>query len=272
MTIINKNNNKYNKILKTRNKKDLFNYLKNREFNNYLEPYEETESYELYRHIEDNIPIEDKAKDLIYIIALLHNKTTTYEKYGIDDVKELYELQKTKIYKLKEYYYSLHDKIENQIYYYPEEYLLLKNISLIYKLLSKSEELLEEWYKSQIKETKVRKCTLHRNLTLKKIKEEDNKIYLIDWDNYSKDLVIYDFIIFYKNEYKILEMTSLYDLYLSKYPLTKTEQLLLYSNLSLPKQVLLNKSHYENTINIKYLITYATNTLNFISKYDEKNK
>ena len=49
------------------------------------------------------------------IIALLHNKTTTYEDLNINKIKEIYEKYKQEIFKIKDYYYSLQDYFEEKI-------------------------------------------------------------------------------------------------------------------------------------------------------------
>ena len=119
--IIINNNDKYQKKIKVRPKQELYSYLSSRNFNNYLEPIEETSKTETYRYIEDNISKEDKAIDLIYLITNLHTKTTTYESISQDEIKEIYEDTKDQIYRLKDYYYSLQDKIEMNLYFSPSE-------------------------------------------------------------------------------------------------------------------------------------------------------
>lgn len=264
-------NNKI-KQLKKREKKELYNYLKTKNFHNFLEPIEEDRTYEIYLNTPDILPKKDKAIELMYVIALLHNKTTTYEDLNINKIKEIYEKYKQEIFKIKDYYYSLQDRFEDNIYLLPAEYLLLRNISNIYKLINKSEELLDKWYVLKQNDFKIRKCLLHQNLNIDNLKQINNELFLTNWDNYKEDLVIYDFINFYKNEYKTIEMTSLFDLYLSKYPLDNTEITLLLSILAIPPKVLFNKTNYENTVNIKYLTIYVEKTFLFISKYYKENQ
>ena len=264
-------NNKI-KQLKKREKKELYNYLKTKNFHNFLEPIEEDRTYEIYLNTPDILPKKDKAIELMSVIALLHNKTTTYEDLNINKIKEIYEKYKQEIFKIKDYYYSLQDRFEDNIYLLPAEYLLLRNISNIYKLINKSEELLDKWYVLKQNDFKIRKCLLHQNLNIDNLKQINNELFLTNWDNYKEDLVIYDFINFYKNEYKTIEMTSLFDLYLSKYPLNNTEITLLLSILAIPPKVLFNKTNYENTVNIKYLTIYVEKTFLFISKYYKENQ
>ena len=264
-------NNKI-KQLKKREKKELYNYLKTKNFHNFIEPIEEDRTYEIYPNTPDILPKKDKAIELMSVIALLHNKTTTYEDLNINKIKEIYEKYKQEIFKIKDYYYSLQDRFEDNIYLLPAEYLLLRNISNIYKLINKSEELLDKWYVLKQNDFKIRKCLLHQNLNIDNLKQINNELFLTNWDNYKEDLVIYDFINFFKNEYKTIEMTSLFDLYLSKYPLNNTEITLLLSILAIPPKVLFNKTNYENTVNIKYLTIYVEKTFLFISKYYKENQ
>ena len=270
--ILYRNNDKYFKKIKKRSKQELYDYLKQRNFINYLEPDEETSSYELFRYIEDTLPKEDKAIDLVYLLALLHNKTTTYEEVTEEKVKTIYEDTKDYIIKLKNYYYNLQDYIETKIYFSPAEYLLIRNISSIYEILNLSEKLLEEWLLLQQKEKTWKVALLHQNLKLSNLKEENNNYFFVNWDNYKKDLVIYDFINFYNNEYKELEMSSILELYQSKYPLSKTELKLLLSLLAIPPKLEFNKSNYENTVNTKYLIIYVEKTKDLILKYNKKEQ
>ena len=270
--IIYHNNKKYQKKTKKRSKQELYSYLKNRNFYNFLEPEEETTTYELFRHIEDNIPKEDKANDLVYLMSLLHTKTTTYETVSIEKIKTIYEDTTSTIVKLNDYYHALQEHIEEKIYFSPAEYLLMKNVSKIYKLLNKSRILLDNWYQSQQKEKNYRVVLLHQNLKLANIKEENNNYYLINWDNYKKDIVIYDFLNYYQNEYKNIEMISSFELYRSKYPLTQTETNLLLALIAIPPKIEFTKSNYEDTVNTKYLVTYIEKTNDFISKYNIKNE
>ena len=113
---------------------------------------------------------------------------------------------------------------------------------------------------------------LHQNLKLANIKEENNNYYLINWDNYKKDIVIYDFLNYYQNEYKNIEMISSFELYRSKYPLTQTETNLLLALIAIPPKIEFTKSNYEDTVNTKYLVTYIEKTNDFISKYNIKNE
>ena len=157
------------------------------------------------------------------------------------------------------------------LYFSPSVYLLIRNISKIYKLLNTGENLIDRRYNTVKEEKTFRKALLHQNLSTKILKQEENNYYLTSWDNYKKDLVIYDFINLYQNEYKSLEFSPLFELYNSKYKLNKPELLLLLSKLTLIEKITFNNQELTNAINTKYLIDYVTKTTEFISKYNKED-
>lgn len=257
--------------IKNKEKEPIYEYLKARNFHSYL-PLENkySDPYEIYPYIEDKtISKEDKAIDLVYILSMLHIKTTTYENINLDQVKKIYEETKTSIEYLNAYYLDLQDYVETKVYMAPAEYLLLRNISLIYSNLTFAKNKLEEWYEEKTKLKQERKVLLHNNITLDHFLEAENN-YLINWDKAKKDYVIYDFLSFFQNEYQDLEMESLFNLYQSKYQYTKDEKLLFFSLLAKPPKVELNSSNYINTLKVRKVIIYLTKVSQIISKEQEK--
>lgn len=271
--VICNNDKKY--IYKTRlkNKEDLFNYLRSKDFMNFLLCKRETEKYEIYPYIiEDNLPPEDKAQELIYLLSLLHSKTTTYKTVNIDEVKELYENTKMQINNLRLYYYDMQDFIETKIIMSPEEQLLINNVSNFYKALNYSEYKLDKWLELKQKEKTERITQLHNNICLKHFLINQENKYLIDWEYASKGIVIYDFLKFYQNEIDNLEMLPLFKIYQSKYQYTKSEQLLFESLIAIPSKIEFNQSHIVNTINTRKVVDYVNKTSIFLSEYNKENQ
>lgn len=269
--IVDLGNEKYVIRLKSNNTKKIYEYLENRRFNNFLNQYDSTnKTYEIYPYItERKISKEDKAIDLIYTLSFLHIKTTTYQNTNLDKVKEIYEENLEKLNYLNTYYYDLQDYIESKVYMSPSEYLLIRNISKVYRVISFSKYMLEKWYKEKEKTKKERLVLLHNNISLDHFLEgEDN--YLINWDKAKKGIVVYDFINFYKNEYLNLEMSSLFEIYQSKYQYTKDEYFLFLSLLSIPWKIDFKKSNYINTLEVNNLIKYIDKVEIFNSKENEK--
>lgn len=259
--------------LKDNNNNRIYEYLKSRNFHSFL-PLEnkEEDPIEIYSYIEERkLSAEDKAIDLVYVLSMLHIKTTTYQEIDLDKTKETYEQTLEKISYLNIYYHDLQDYIENKIYMSPAEYLLMRNISRIYATLNYAKETIEIWYQEKIKLKRERLVQLHNDVSLDHFLETENS-YLINWHKSQKGIVIYDFLNFYQNEYLILEMNSLFDLYQSKYQYTKEEKLLFLSLLAIPWKIEFKDSNYINTLNVRKLVTYLLKSQQLILKENEKNQ
>ena len=268
--IIDTDNGKY--VLKqSKDDNELYKYLDNKQFNYYLE-HEKIDEYNVFPYVEEvNVPKEDKAIDLVYLLSILHNKTLFYRNVVIDDVKKQYENLNQEIDNINKFYFEKQDIIEQKIYMSPEEYLLIRNASLIYSSLTFAKEKLKEWYQYKIKQKKERIVLLHNKPSLDHLLINDKKI-LISWDNYKRDIPIYDFLYFYKNNYNKLEMISLFDIYNSKFSYTKDEYLLFLVFLAMPKKVEFTSHHFNNTVEVQHLVDYLNTTRDFILKYNKEDK
>lgn len=269
--IILEENKQYVKKVKRSNKQELFKYLKSKGFKNYLTTIEETKEYEMYRYIsEDNLPIEDKAIEIINNMSLLHILTTTYQENNQSKITELYKQTDTTLLELKNYYLELQDYIETKEFFSPAEHLLMNNISNIYKALNYSKSKLEEWYQIVQNNKSIRYVQLHNNISLEHSLKEDI-LYFINWDISKKDLAIYDFINFYKNDFQVLDMNSLFQIYQSKFNYTEDEQLLFETIISIPPKINFTKNNYINTLKARYVVNYLEKTNIFLLK-DNKEK
>ena len=271
--IIYTNNGKYTLKVKKSDNHDIYQYLDNHNFQNYLRQINDPKDpYEIHPYIEEkNIDKETKAIDLIYTLSLLHNKTTTYQEINLDALKENYEATTNRINHLLSYYYDLQDYIENKVYMSPAEYLLIRNINLIYISLNSSKQHIDKWYQLKLKQKKERQVFLHNNLSLDHFLEGENS-YLINWKRSHQGNPVYDFIDFYKNEYQDLEMESLYNIYQSKYQYTQDEKLLFYAIIQIPWKITFKDTNYTNTLNVKKLLDYLSKTKELISKQYEKDQ
>lgn len=260
--VIKKNNN-YDK--------DLYKYLTSKNFNYILER-ETFDNYEVYPYINEvNIPIQEKAIELVYVLSLLHNKTTYYKEVKIDKVKEIYEKYQQQIDYLNHYYHDLQDVIEQKIYMSPGEYLLIRNISMIYSALTYAKIKLEEWYEYKIKQKKERIVLLHNKPCIEHFIIGEEKS-LISWNNYKRDIPIYDFLYFYKHDYINLEMSTLFDIYKSRFCYTKDEKLLFLALISIPDKITFTSNNYKNCINVNRVVKYVEKTRNFVLKENEEQQ
>lgn len=270
--IFEKDNKKYIKKIKKSNKQELFNYLDNKGFKNYLPIIEETNEYEIYRYIlEKNFPSEDKAIEIVKVLSLLHILTTTYQEINQNKVNELYEKTQNILSELKNYYLELQDYIETKEFFSPAEHLLMNNISNIYKAINYSNYKLEEWYQLIKTKKSQRYVQLHNNVSLNHALKEET-LYFINWDNSKKDLAIYDFINFYKNNFQDIEMTSLFKIYQSKFTYTDDELILFESLISIPPKVIFSKNNYIDVINVRQLVNYVEKTNKFLLEDNKENQ
>ena len=268
ITIINTNKGKY-VIKKEDSDNNIYNYLESRDFN-YILRNNIIDNYSISEYIDEiDIPREEKAIELINIMSLLHNKTIFYREVDTLKVKDMYEDINNRINYLDNYYRKIHDQIEEEVFPSPGEYLLLINFSLLYKALSFSKENLNKWYEIKKKKEKERVVLLHNNLSTNHLLI-GNQTRLISWHDSKRDVPIYDFINFYKNEFMYLEMNTLFDMYQEKFFFTDDEYYLFLTLISLPEQLEFNKSNYLNCRNAYKLINYLKKTDRFILNENKK--
>ena len=90
--IIDTGDNKF--VIKKRDKdlEDLFKYLESRSFNYFPKIIYKTANYDIYEYLHDiDMPIEERAVDIIKLMTMLHSKTTFYRDIDEDYYKEIYE-------------------------------------------------------------------------------------------------------------------------------------------------------------------------------------
>ncbi len=270
--IVEEGNEKYLCKIRKKENNDTYNYLRLKGFTNFLPPTTTTNKYEFYPYIEElEIPASDKAIELINTLLFLHIKTTTYQEIDQEKTKDLYNNVKENITYLRNYYLDLQDFLETREFMAPAEYLLMLNISKFYKALNYSEREIDSWYDQKLKLTRERTVQLHNNISLDHFLIGD-KPYFINWNNSTRDSVIYDFLNFYHQEFKSVEMTSLYDLYQAKYAYTKDEESLFHALIAIPPKIVFKNSTIVNLINVRDTVDYVDKTNIFLSKYYEKNQ
>ena len=165
------------------------------------------------------------------------------------------------------YYNTIMDNIDKTIYMSPSNYLISRNISIIYSAINYAKRSIDYWYQLIENKRKVRVVTIHNNLSLEHYLKR-NKPYLISWEKSKIDMPIYDLISIYNNHYLEFEFTELLDIYLNKYPLTNEELILFLAIISIPKKIINNNSEYQNVINIRKQLDYIYKTNELVKKYN----
>ncbi len=234
-----------------------YNYLKSRGFNSVPNiSYYNNDVYVYERINSITNPDEYKIKDIINLLIQLHSKTTYYKELSPDEVKEIYEDIIIKIKNTYDYYMNLIDKIENELYYSPSNYLLLRNSSLIFNCLDFSNNVIKKWYESVSNNRKVRFVLLHNNLSLDhEINNGENKI-LLSFDSSKDGMCIYDIIMLFKKYYYTFDFIALFKEYNSKMKLSNDEERLLFALLYIPDKIEFNDAEISNTKDVYNLCNY----------------
>lgn len=243
---------------------DILDYLKTRSFN-YLPSIvsDYNEDYQILEYLEDyDIPNEQKILDMILLISLLHSKTTHYKEIDLDNYERIYEDLDNNIEYLYGYYSDLITLIESKVYMSPSEYLLARNISVIFKSLDDSKKRLENYHSLVEKKTNERNVLLHNNLKLDHFIRNKHS-YLISWDKAKIGSPVFDLYKLYKNHGLDFDFRNLFKEYENNYPLTEDEKELLFILISLPDRIEFTGSEYEMCMKISREIDmiYKTNSL-----------
>lgn len=246
-------NKKYIIIKKRKNKEKLYDYLTSINYNLYKKPLNINDKYEIFSL--DNL----EEGSITNALITLHYLTEEFRECSKDDLKKIKEKIMFNLDKCYKYYLNLQDEIENMSFPPPDKYLLINNISQIYKLLEVSKYRLDNLELNSLREVIL-------------INNFDNNIFknIIDFNYYSKDVFVYDLEKLYKKDYK--NFKDVLKKYNDKLNISKEEWNLLSILISIPEEVTLENNHYNDCIKIRNLINYVNYTFSFLSEEDEKYK
>lgn len=243
-----------------KNENPIYDYLNQRSFGYYPETIVE-EDYEIVKYEEEiEIPAEQKILDLISLVALLHSKTTHYKSITEYDYKDIYEDVKGNIAYLIDHYNIMMNYAESEVFMSPSSYLLARHITQIYNMISYCENSVESWYKKIQDKNKIRVVTLHNNLSMEHY--INNK--LISWNKTKIGSPIFDLYKLYKKTYNDFVWEEILKKYMKSYPLYDDELDLFYLMISIPDNLQLDSSEFENVKKINSQLEYMEITGNFI--------
>lgn len=247
--------------------KEAYNYLLSRNFDYFPRLFNNMRSdVNIFEYIEDTpMPLEQKASDMIDIVALLHNKTSYYKEITEDKYKEIYESLNNNILYTKNYYDTLYYRLIEEVLSSPSHYLLLRNMYKIFAALDYAHEELENWYELVKSEKKQRVAFVHNNLETEHFRR-NTKSYLISWEKAKIDSPILDLINFYQKDYMKLDFESLFKKYMRSYSLNVEEQKLLFITLSIPPMIKLEGKEYKTVGEVRKQLDYIFKTENLIQK------
>ena len=271
-TIINTKNGKYVIKNKNRDNNDILKYLLSRNFDYFPKILsDKDDDYELIEYIEDiDMPEEQKMMDMIDLIALLHSKTTYYKEVDVDDFDKIYDDINNNIAYLYNYYNDIMTIIENKIIYSPSEYLLARNISIIFDTLTFESNLLNKWQELVKDKRKQRYVVIHNNLDIDHFLKDQNN-YLISWDKSRIDLPIYDLYKLYKKNNLNYDFETLLKRYERVYPLLEEEKVLFHILILLPDKIEFNNNEFEMCQKISDTIDNLYKTKDYVLPYYSEN-
>ncbi len=253
--------------------KEAFNYLKSRNFDYFPNLKKNNRNdVNIFEYIDEvKMPKEQKALDMIEVVALLHNKTTYYKEITEDKYKEIYENLKNNLEYATNYYDNLYNILIEEIMPSPSHYLLLRNIYKIYAAIMYATDELDDWYDKAKNDLKNRVAFIHNNLETDHF-IKNTKGYLISWEKAKIDTPILDLITFYQKEYMNLEFEPIFNKYFTHYPLTDQEKQLLFIVLSIPPTIKLEGEELKVTKKIRQDLDYIFKTEKLIIHFTSADK
>lgn len=261
-------------VLKKKKRDDLdiiYNYLKSRSFDYFPNKYSDP-NYDIYDYIEDvQEPKEQKIEGLIYLIGLLHSKTTFYKEVDTEDYKYIYEEVNKEIDNSFNYLNTLMENVTRETYMSPASYLLARNLTALYRSLDKSKQLIESWHLKVEGKRKIRYVNIHGNLSMDHYLK-NGKPHLISWDKSKIDFPIYDIITLYQNHYLDFDFGEILKVYESKYPLLDEEKDLMFALLLLPRPIPLYNDSYAECTHVRKYLDYIEKTYYLASKYRKEKE
>ena len=249
------------------NNSDIYKYLLSRDFLFFPEMLSlKNSNYDMYEYIpEIKEDKEQKIEDLIVIIAKLHNKTSYLREIDLDEIKSIYESIKKEIDKTKDFYIKINDLIDKEVFLSPPEYLLIRNISLIYYALNLANNYIDDWYRTIINEKSIRVSLLHNNISIEHLIINEDK-YLISWDKAYFDNPIYDIEGIYRKYYASIEFANALRIYEKNNKLNCLEYKLLVARLLIPKIIYFSSNTLQDTEEINEEISFLNKIVTFIKK------
>lgn len=256
---------------KEKDLKEVYQYLSSRSFSCFPSLIDENrDGVYVFPYIEENYcPKEQKAQDMMILVASLHQKTTFFKSVSQDVYQEIYEAIESNIQYLKNYYHGLFDLYFTEVYMSPSHYFLMRNCSKIFASLEFSQKELDIWFDMVRNEKKQRVSYIHNNLELEHFLKSDED-YFISWEKSKIDSPVLDLVHFYQKEYFDLDFASLFQKYQERFPWNEAEKKLFFIMISLPQKVVLDKDEMNNCHRLRESLDYLYKTEELIRPYYAK--
>lgn len=248
--------------------KELFMYLSSRDFYNYPNIIDDTRSeINIYEYIEETkYPKEEKALDMIKIVANLHKKTSYEKEVTEDKFKEIYDNLKNNLMYYKNLYKKYVSDIEEEIYMSPSHYLFIRNSSKLLSEISFCESKLDDWYDKVKNKRSIRVSLIHNNLSLDHY-IKGSKEALISWDKSTRDTRVLDLCGLYKKESLNIDFKSILKEYEKHFPLEDYERELFFIMICMPVDIEFTSNEFESCKKISKLLDYVYKVEELVRPY-----
>ncbi len=254
------------------NLEEIYQYLDDHHVSNYLRPLGIEKNEVIFPYLEKCLLTSDeKAKKMVYNLALWQNKTTIHQSLNLDQVKEIYETYQKEIQHVMSYYHDLQDMIEMKVYMSSSEYLFIRNVSFIYEALQYAHSVLEQWYQL-VSVKKSERCVFcHGKCELNHFLANDTG-YFISLENAHIGNVCEDFVFFYQHNFDQVDMISTFRFYQQKYPFCKEEELYFYLQIAMPEIIDIYPSSLKKCQELVHFFDKMKLTSDFLLDQQENNK
>lgn len=260
------------KMRSSYNIEEVYKYLDDHAVNNYLKPVEVTDRELIFPYFEKTSLTDDEiSKRLVLNLTIWQNKTTTYQKLNLDEVKNFYESTKKEINYLFSYYRDIVLQLETKVYYLPTEYLFLRNSSIINRQLKVAADLLEEWYETVKNKERERLVYCHGKCELAHFLPIDDG-YFISLEQAHLGRVSDDIENLFRKNFSSIDLVTTYNLYQRKYPYTLDEKLFLFVKLAIPPKIDIYPCNLETNKRLLDFYEQLIDFNKFILEEQEKEK
>ena len=260
------------KMRSSYNIEEVYKYLADHAVNNYLKPVEVTDRELIFPYFEKTSLTDDEiSKRLVLNLTIWQNKTTTYQKLNLDEVKNFYESTKKEINYLFSYYRDIVLQLETKVYYLPTEYLFLRNSSIINRQLKVAADLLEEWYETVKNKERERLVYCHGKCELAHFLPIDDG-YFISLEQAHLGIVSDDIENLFRKNFSSIDLVTTYNLYQRKYPYTLDEKLFLFVKLAIPPKIDIYPCNLETNRSLLEFYEQLIDFNKFILEEQEKEK
>lgn len=245
-------------VVKKTNKSNqkIYDYLSSRGFYNFPQFILEKDGLEVTEYKKElDMDQNQKIEDMIYLLTILHNKTTFYKELDLDEIKRLYEETIDQLNYLISYYQSIQSIIEEEVYMSPANYYFIINSDKFYRVFNKGLYFIEKWLEQVQNKKSIRFVLNHNHLSKDHLVESDG-LYFVSWDRASFGFPISDLEMLWKNNYEYLDLETLLSGYNSKYKLCEEEYFYYLARLCIIKRIDFNQDEHKKIKEIIELVKY----------------